>query len=222
MNRILLLIVTAFILVAGLTFYVKVLPSPEPVTLAQSVSSQSITQKELDLRNNMRKLWEDHIAWTRMYIVSAAADAEDKDNVAQRLLKNQEDLGNAIKPYYGNAAGDKLTSLLKEHITTAAALVDAAKVDNQNALNDANTKWYSNANQIADFLSSANSKTWPRTEMRAMMKEHLDLTKQEAVNILNKDFDANIADYDRVHDQILKMSDMLSVGIVRQFPDRFK
>lgn len=219
MYKILLLIVTAFVLIAGVTLYPKISSQPEAEVMAQSTT---ISQKELELRNNMRKLWEDHITWTRMYMVSAIADAEDKDAVTKRLLKNQEDIANAIKPYYGNDAGEELEVLLKEHITTAAELIDAAKANDQVKLDAANKKWYDNANEIADFLSNANSKHWPRDGMRAMMKEHLDLTKQEAVDIINKRFDEDIADYDRVHNQILKMSDMLSLGIVRQFPDRFK
>lgn len=183
-------------------------------------TTEIISAKQLDFRMNMRKLWEDHITWTRLYMISAIAEADDKDNVAQRLLKNQEDLGNAIKPYYGDKAGDQLTSLLKTHITTAVSLIDAAKNSNQNALNDANTKWYQNANDIADFLSTANPNL-PKDDMRAMMKEHLDLTKQEAVDIINKKFDADIADYDKIHTQILGMADTLSVAIIKQFPDKF-
>lgn len=191
-------------------------------TPIQSTTPQTktISQKEMDLRLNMRKLWEDHITWTRMYLVSAISDAEDTDNIANRLLKNQEDIGNAMKPYYGNSAGDRLTQLLKTHIATAVDLVSAAKVNDQQAFNSANDRWYQNANEIADFLSSANS-NWPREQMRSMMREHLDLTKQEAVDIMGKKFDENIADYDKIHDQILKMADMLSTGIIKQFPNKF-
>jgi hypothetical protein len=156
-----------------------------------------------------------------MYLVAAAVDAPNTDAVAARLLKNQEDIGNAIKPYYGQEAGNRLTALLKEHITGAVDLVAAAKKNDQAALAAANTAWYNNANQIADFLSGANP-NWPQAEMRAMMKEHLDLTKQEAVDILGKKFNEDIVDYDRIHEQILEMADHLTAGIVKQFPDKFR
>lgn len=110
---------------------------------------------------------------------------------------------------------------LKEHITTAADLLKAAKANDTTALMSANDAWYRNANMIADFLSNANP-NWPRDQMRLMMKEHLDLTKQEAIDILGNKFEENIADYDKVHDQILKMADMLSDGIIKQFPDKFR
>lgn len=189
-----------------------------PVSQTQKTSSSN----ESALRMNMRKLWEDHITWTRMYLVSFAYGNDDTQNVAARLLKNQEDIGNAIKPYYGDDAGNNLTTLLKEHITTAVDVVKAAKLGDQDGLGQANDKWYANANSIADFLSNANPNNWPNDQARLMMKDHLDLTKQEAVNILGKKYDLGIADYDKVHDQILIMADMLSEGIIKQYPDKFK
>jgi len=170
----------------------------------------------------MRKLWEDHITWTRIFIISAAADLPDKATATDRLLQNQVDIGNAIKPYYGEAAGTKLTTLLKEHITTAAEVVAAAKANDQAKLADANKRWFANADQIADFLSTANPKNWSQSEMRSMMHEHLNLTTQEAVARLHGDWAADVKSYDAVHEQILKMADGLAMGIVKQFPEKFK
>ncbi len=182
----------------------------------------SPVEKQLAFRNAMRKLWEDHITWTRLFIVSVAADLPDKDLTAQRLLQNQADLGTAIKPFYGSGAGDKLTGLLRVHILTAADVLAAAKAGDTAKVNDAKARWYANADDIAAFLNSANPKAWPLADMKAMMREHLDLTLAEAVARLTGDWTADIAAYDKVHGQILKMADMLSAGIIRQFPNKFK
>ena len=179
------------------------------------------SSKRMALHDAMRKLWEDHITWTRVFIISAAGDLPDKAKATDRLLQNQVDIGNAIKPYYGDAAGNKLTSLLKEHITTAAEVVAAAKANDSAKLADANKRWFANGDQIADFLSSANPKNWPQGEMRSMMHEHLDLTTKEAVARLHGDWSGDIAAYDAVHQQILKMADGLSMGIINQFPTKF-
>jgi hypothetical protein len=180
------------------------------------------TAKQAAFHDAMRKLWEDHITWTRLFIVSAAADLPDKGPTTERLLQNQVDIGNAIKPYYGDAAGEKLTALLKEHITTAAEVVAAAKANDTAKLTDANRRWYANADAIAAFLSGANPKSWPADEMKRMMHEHLDLTTAEAVAHLKGDWAADVAAYDKVHGQILHMADMLSAGIVSQYPAKFK
>jgi hypothetical protein len=184
--------------------------------------TQMPSQAETDLTLAMDKLWEDHITWTRMYVISAAADLPDKDAVAGRLLKNQEDIGNAIKPFYGEEAGQQLTALLKEHITIAVDLVSAAKAGDNAKIEDANTRWTENANQIGTFLGTANPDNWPEAEMQDMLNMHLELTLEEATARLNGDWEADIAAYDKVHDAILEMSGMLGRGIVAQFPDKFK
>jgi hypothetical protein len=170
----------------------------------------------------MRKLWEDHITWTRLFIVSAAADLPDKDATTQRLLQNQTDIGNAIKPFYGDAAGDKLAGLLRDHILISADVVGAAKAQDAGKKDEASRRWSANADEIAEFLSNANPKHWPAAEMKKMMRDHLDLTTQEAVARLEGDWAADIAAYEKVHEQILSMADMLSDGIIRQFPNKFK
>jgi hypothetical protein len=195
------------------------------VATAQSTSHampMQTSSKQAAFQDAMRKLWEDHIVWTRVFIISAVADLPDKAAATDRLLKNQADIGDAIKPYYGAAAGDKLTALLKEHITTAAEVVTAAKGGDKAKQDDATKRWFANADQISNFLSAANPKSWPRAEMQKMMRDHLNLTTEEAVARLQGNWAADIAAYDKVHEQILLMADMLSAGIISQHAAKFK
>ena len=189
---------------------------------AHGDSTRALNAKQLAFHDAMRKLWEDHITWTRLAIVSFAADAPDLDVTKARLLANQADIGNAIRPYYGAAAGKALTKLLREHIVGAVTLMAAAKSGDDAATAKAKKAWYVNGNAIADFLHSANPKAWPRAAMRSMMKGHLDQTLDEAVNRLNGRFAADVRDYDRIHRHILMMADALSAGIMQQFPGRFR
>ena len=192
------------------------------LTLAPAATADSppISRQAFDA--DMRKLWEDHIVWTRLYIVSALGGLPDKDATAQRLLQNQADLGNAIKPFYGDAAGDKLTALLRDHILIAAELIDAAKASDKAKQDDATKRWFANADDIAAFLSGANAKNWPLADAKKMMHDHLNATTEEVVAHLEKDWAGSIAAYDEVHAQILHMADMLSAGIAAQFPNKFK
>lgn len=174
-----------------------------------------------ELRTNMRKLWEDHVTWTRNVICCLVDDLPGADQAVKRLLKNQDDIGNAIKPVYGKDAGDKLTALLHDHITISADVVKAAKASDNTALDAANKKWYANADEISAFLSKANP-NWKLDDMKNMMHEHLKLTTDEAVARIRKDYDADVVAYDKVHNEILEMADMLTNGIVKQFPGKFK
>ena len=175
-----------------------------------------------DYHDAMRKLWEDHVTWTRLYIVSAVAGLSDTQPTAERLLRNQTDIGDAIEPFYGEAAGDSLTALLRPHILIAAEVVDAAIAGDSGRVQDALERWYANADEIADFLNAANPDNWPREAMRAEMRHHLDLTLEEALARLRGDWEADIAAYDTVHEHILGMADVLSSGIIRQFPRKFR
>jgi hypothetical protein len=178
--------------------------------------------KALALHDGMRQLWEDHIVWTRMAIVSFAAGSPDFDATAARLLANQEDIGDAIKPFYGRRAGEALETLLKEHITGAVVLLKAAKAGDNPAFTRAKDAWYRNGNEIARFLNKANPRNWRVGKVRALMRGHLDQTLEEASARLTGDFAADIRAYDEIHHHILVMADTLSAGIVKQFPRRFR
>jgi hypothetical protein len=174
-----------------------------------------------DLKMSMRKLWTDHTVWTRDYIIAAVDDKPDAMAAANRLMKNQEDIGNAIAGYYGAPAGQQLTSLLKQHILIAVDLIKAAKAGDKAAQKQADDRWQANAVDIATFLSKANS-NWPKATLTDMMKKHLSTTTAEVVARLTKDWAGDVRAYDAVYDHILMMSDALSDGIVKQFPDKFK
>jgi len=174
----------------------------------------------MELRVNMRKLWEDHITYTRNFIISALGELPDKDAVTQRLLRNQDDIGNAVKPYYGAAAGDKLAALLRDHILVAAEVVTAAKAGNNANLSAAQQKWNANGREIAGLLSGANP-NWQRASLEAMMQKHLDLTTQEVTSRLKKDWTADIKAYDDGHAHMMMFADALTDGIVKQFPAKF-
>ncbi|HEU4672198.1 MAG TPA: hypothetical protein VFS32_04800 [Candidatus Limnocylindrales bacterium] len=213
---------------AGLTLAVAVATQaggPVGIADAHAPHAGSAVDNRAAFHDAMRKLWEDHVTWTRLFIVSAATDPNatlpDLDPTVARLLQNQVDIGDAVKPFYGDAAGDHLTVLLREHILLAADIVGDAKAGNTSAQQQAVDEWYANANEIADFLHDANPRNWADADMRAMMKSHLDLTLDEAVARLQGRYADDVVAYDRVHAEILEMADMLSEGIVAQFPEKF-
>ena len=186
-----------------------------------SMNGGTVTAKELRFRNAMRVLWEQHVAWTRLAIVSFNGGLPDLEATEARLLRNQTDIGNAVKPFYGTAAGTQLTGLLRRHILVAVDILVDVKAGHQQQLNRDLGRWYANANQIAAFLHRANRHNWPLHAMRSMMHRHLKLTTDEAVAELSGRYGASVAAYDRVEREILGMADMLSTGIIHQFRHRF-
>lgn len=185
-------------------------------------ASATISNKEFALRQDMRKLWEDHVTWTRLAVISLTTDAPDTEATVGRLLQNQTDIGNAVKPYYGATAGKRLTALLRQHILIAADLIAAAKKGDQSGVGDEQARWTANADEIATLLSSANPRSWKLGAMKAMLHDHLRLTTNEVVARLQSNWAADVWAYDRIHLQALHMADMLATGLVTQFPARFR
>jgi hypothetical protein len=181
----------------------------------------ALNAKRLEFHDGMRKLWEDHIVWTRLAIISLTTNSPDTEATVGRLLQNQTDIGNAVKPFYGEAAGDELARQLRSHILIAAEVVNAAKAGDAATLADAQARWQQNADVIAGVLASVNPRFWKLETMKEEMRTHLDLTTEEAVARIQGNWAEDVAAYDRVHDHILHMADLLSNGIIRQFPGRF-
>jgi hypothetical protein len=171
------------------------------------------------VRLALRKLWSDHVIWTREYIVAAVAGTPDAEAAAGRLLRNQEDIGAAIVPYYGQAAGDALTELLKQHILIAVDLVGAAKAGDNDAFARHDERWTANIREIARFLAGANP-NWPEEAVFDLLALHLQLTKNEAVARLQGDWAADVKAFDDIFTEILVVADTLHDGIVAQFPER--
>lgn len=172
------------------------------------------------LARGMERLWTDHAVWTRQYVVAAVDDRPDAESAASRLLKNQEDIGGAIVPFYGKEAGEGLTGLLKQHILIAVDLIAAAKSGDQEKFAEYDEKWDENAAEIATFLSNANS-YWPRQDVIDLLNLHLSLTKGEVVARLERDYQKDVDFFDQILTEILTLADALSAGLIKQFPEKF-
>lgn len=186
-----------------------------------SSSKPCFTESFIKLKYDSQELWIEHAWWTRSFIVSSIAELEDKGDVLTRLLQNQVDIGNLIKPYYGEEAGNKLTALLKEHILKAGEIVEAAKKGDNKLLEKLNKDWYQNADEIVAFLVKANP-NWTKKELTDMFYRHLKLTTDEVVARLKKEWINDIHFADENEEHLINLADILTNGIEKQFPEKFK
>ncbi|WP_235560990.1 LysM peptidoglycan-binding domain-containing protein [Bacillus sp. FJAT-28004] len=180
-----------------------------------------ISKAVVELNQTFRTLWEQHVAWTRMLIISIAEELPDLALVTERLLRNPTDMAAVFRHYYGDAVASQFDSLMREHLVLAAQLVKAAKAGNNQAAAEAEKKWYANADEIAGFLNSINP-NWPKSVLQNMLYEHLRMTKDEAVFRLSKKYKSDIEAFDQIEKQALEMADAFTAGIVAQFPNAFQ
>lgn len=202
-----------------------VAPAPAATAMpAQTMTAgkATMTLKALAFHDAMRSLWVAHGTWTERAIVDYVGELPDATLAINRLLQNQVEIGNAVKPYYGAKGGAALTKLLKEHIDDAVAVLVAAKSGDAAATAKAKAAFYANGNEVAAFLHAANPKHWSLQDMRTMMRIHLNQVVGLAVDQLTGHYSAAIRLYGAYIDHLLGMADMLSEGIVQQFPGRFR
>lgn len=174
-----------------------------------------------EFKAEMRYLWSEHATWTRDVIVAILDRSPVTDASLTRLLANQVDIGNAIKPYYGDAAGQALTDLLTEHIVVAGDILIAARNGNTQGMNEAVAKWYKNGDDIAVFLHTANPDNWELEHMKKHMKDHLAFTLAEAVGHLGGNYTDEVVAFDNAFEQLMHLADSLADGIAKQFPGKF-
>ncbi|WML38346.1 LysM peptidoglycan-binding domain-containing protein [Neobacillus sp. OS1-2] len=192
-----------------------------PASQSTKCGAGCVSKEEMELRIFMRVLWEEHVAWTRMAIISLNFKLPDIDFVIKRLLRNATDMGNAFKTYYGEQVGVEFAALIKDHLVIAAELVKAAVAGNNNTAAAAEKRWFQNAADIAVFMNRINPLNWPRDAVNEMMNHHLQLTKLEAICMIIKNFEADVAVYDQIEKQARGMADTFSDGITKQFPNQF-
>jgi len=189
-------------------------PAPGKATISAKSAA-----RQRDLYLAMRDLWSQHMEWTYAAVTAFVSDSPGFDASVDRLLQNQKDIGNAIKPFYGKAAGNKLTALLTEHIQLAVPVLVAAKKGDSDALDAAVADWYRNAREVGSFLAKANP-AWKGA--RKMLKVHITQTVAYASDQLQGDYAKSIRDYDEAEGHMLMLADQLSAGIIKEFPGRFR
>lgn len=186
----------------------------------QDSDTEMITQGEMILNNHLRLLWEQHVYWTRMFIISTLFDLPDLEDVTNRLLQNPKDMAAAWMPFYGMEISAELEELFMQHFIIGAEVVNAAKAGDNTALVDAEKRWYENADQISEFFASINP-NWTIQEWQEMLYSHLALTIDETVYILNQEYENSISVFDQIEKEALQMADMMKRGIIEQFPESF-
>ena len=179
-----------------------------------------ISMNQVQLIKQMNLVWEQHIMWTRMLLISIAENLKDLEAMQTRLLRNPKDIADVFRRFYGIAVANRIQQLLTEHLVIGKDLIVALKNKNQEEATKLNTKWYQNADEMAEAFSSINP-FYPKEEIRNMLYEHLRLTANEVNYRLQGNYVEDINSYDMVQKEILKMSQFFVNGIVKQFPNLF-
>jgi hypothetical protein len=182
----------------------------------QTIFNDGLDCCQLQLSNKIRRLWIEHVLWTRFFILSTAFSLPDLPFVTERLLQNPVDFARVLKPFYGEQTAMQFKRLFTDHLLIAAQLVNAAKEGDTAEVDEQRRRWYANAEDIARSLASINP-FWSECEWRDLLFDHLRMTEDEAVFVLTSQYEKGIKEYDDIQAEALRMADVMTCGIIRQF-----
>lgn len=177
-------------------------------------------QRQIELIKSMRLAWSQHVYWTRMLLISIADKLKDEDEVRARLLENPADIAQIFALYYPTSMARAIEQLLTEHLAIGDQLIHALRDQNTQEAERLTRQWYANADQMARAFSQLNP-FYKYEDVKRMLDRHLELTTQEVAMRLAGNYKADIAAFDQVEDEAMKMADYFSSGIMQQFPNRF-
>jgi hypothetical protein len=124
------------------------------------------------MRQNLRDLWVGYNFWVRHVVSNIATnDPEERDAAEQEVVANTKQIANTLTPFYGEAASEKLFSLLDSNIGAVHEYSEATVAGNKRQQDTALAHLASNADEIADFLSQLNPYLHKET-VRALIATH--------------------------------------------------
>ena len=179
-----------------------------------------VSVNQVNLLEQMNLAWLEHVFWTRLFLISVAENLKDLEPTKARLLEKPKDIADIFRKYYGSSIANTIQRLLTEHLEIGGDLIVALKNNNNALAKELNTKWYKNADEMAEAFSSINP-FYHKEAVRNMLYEHLRLTTNEVNARLKKDYAADIKAYGLVQNEALEMAKLFVDGIVKQFPRFF-
>ncbi len=171
---------------------------------------------QINLMNELRKLWVEHVLWTRLFIISAVAEFPDLEVTAKRLLRNPSDFAKIFEIFYGKQKAEIFRSLLDEHLKIASSIVEVVKQGNEKSMEQYSKLWYANADRIAAFLASINP-CWSEEEWENLLHDHLQMTTDEVLARLNEEYGKDSILFDIIEEQAFIMADVMTAGMIKQF-----
>jgi hypothetical protein len=168
-----------------------------------------IPAEKVDLKAALRKLFSDHGIFTSFVIHSIVDGTEDVNDMVKRILQNQVDIGNQLKPIIGEEKAKRLTYLLLQHIELASDVMKAAKSESKNVLVINKMKLFDNSRKVAEFLTSLNPEKLPLQATKEMFDMHNQFVIDMTVARLSKEFAKEIRLFDAYFNELLEMSDSI-------------
>lgn len=196
------------------------------VTASPSLAKEKMkvmkeTPKAVEMREALRDLWQGHIFWVRNVVLTAkSGDVEAAKVAEESVVKNARAIADAVIPFYGKDAADKLFGLLAGHYGAVKEYMTVVYSGNTAGKDAAVDKIKKNAVEIAAFLSSANP-NWPKETLVSLLYAHggHHIAQIDAFN--DKNYSSEAQTWVAMKNHMNMVADALGKGLAKQFPQKF-
>lgn len=174
-----------------------------------------------EMKQAFRDLWVGHIFWVRHVVSNIATnDPEERNAAEMEVVANTKQIASTMTPFYGEAASEKLYSLLDSNIGAVRDYSEATVAGDKRQQDAALARLASNADEIADFLSHLNPYLQKDT-VRSLIATHgahhvLQINQYKA-----KEYAHLGATWPLMRQHIYVIADTLTLALVKQFPSKF-
>jgi hypothetical protein len=174
-----------------------------------------------EMKQAFRDLWLGHIFWVRHVVSNIATnDPDERDAAEKEVVANTKQIADTIAPFYGEAASEKLNSLLDVNIDAVREYSEATVARSKRRQDAALARLASNADDIADFLSHVNPYL-QKDNVRSLIAAHgahhvLQINQYKA-----KDYAHLGATWPMMRQHVYVIADTLTTALAKQFPSKF-
>lgn len=186
------------------------------LSICSGQDQNTVQRDEVDLNNDMRKAWQQHVYWTRMLMTSLLNDLKDKDATEKRVMQTPKGIADVFDRFYDKAVVAQLRQLLEEHTRIGGEIIQTTKESGIQAADQLERQWYQNADQIARLLSDIN-KDYSYDELHRALAQHMEMLKQQLLASINQEYTEAVGVFDEGEKQILELADYLTEGLLKQF-----
>ena len=162
----------------------------------------------------MRKLFSERSMWIKTFVEDNLQGQTDRSHIYNRLLKNQNDIGNYIGAHIKNPnTAVELTRLLKEHVSKITSMINQIQTQNKNYIEEAVENVEQNSQEFAKFLASHGEEYLPYDSIKQLFDKQNKLIYKMATHHFLSEHKKEVDSYDKFYDVMLKLSDTLHAGL---------
>ena len=173
-------------------------------------------QKQITLLSNLRRVWAQHVWWSRLYILSIVYDLPYQDLIFNRTLRNSSDFFRFLERFYTPKQLKPIETLFEEYNKTKSTYLYNKVAGNSYAASIYRKRWYEIADQLADLMYQLNP-FLPPSRSKPLIYSLIEGTDSQVENMLIGQTEKEIMFFDMIELEAYEFADFIATGMMSHF-----